>query len=114
MAEHFLPRTGGPSGPPCASVLLPDLKAADPAGIVGDVVGEARRCSRLSRMEALRSSRFDDFPSAMGLLPIQGSSGEVAAARHRHILLFVGDIELQRVLFVIFIFGVDLSVIYLL
>jgi hypothetical protein len=65
-------------------------------------------------MDALRSSRFDHFPSAGGLLPIQGSSGEAAAARHRHILLFAGDIELQRVLFVIFIFGVDLSVISLL
>ena len=46
--------------------------------------------------------RFDDFPSAEGLLPIQGLSGAAAAARHRHVLVVGGGIEIQKGFFVIF------------
>jgi hypothetical protein len=48
--------------------------------------------------------RFVDFPSARGLLPIQGSSGGAAAARQRHVVFGAGVIEVQRNLSVIFCF----------
>lgn len=56
------------------------------------------------------SSRFDDFPSARGLLPIQVISGEAAAAHRRHGLFFVGAVEFQRGFFVISFFSLDRSV----
>jgi hypothetical protein len=37
--------------------------------------------------------RFVDFPSARGLLPIQGSSGGAAAARQRHVVFGANVIE---------------------
>jgi hypothetical protein len=57
-----------------------------------------------------RSSRFDDFPAARGLLPFQVICGEVAAARRRHGLFFVGVVEFQRDLSVIFFCALDRSV----
>jgi hypothetical protein len=40
--------------------------------------------------------RFIDFPSAMGLLPIQGCSGGAVAARQRHVFFGTGVIEVLR------------------
>ena len=60
-------------------------------------------------MEALRGTRIDDFPSARGLLPIQGKREDAAAARYRHVLLLAGDIEMQKELIVISIFVVFFS-----
>jgi hypothetical protein len=57
-----------------------------------------------------RSSRFDDFPAARGLLPIQVFCREVAAARRRHGLFFVGVVEFQRDLSIIFLCALDRSV----
>ena len=70
-----------------ASLAFEDLEAAG--------LGAGLRCGRWSRMEALRSSRTDDFPSAKGHLPIQGVE-DAAAARHRNVLFFVGVIALQK------------------
>jgi hypothetical protein len=72
---------------------------------------EGWRCCGRSRVEALRSSRSDDFPSTRGHLPIQGSREDAVAARHRHVLFLAGDIELQRVFTVISILFGCLSVI---
>jgi hypothetical protein len=49
-----------------------------------------------SWVEAPRSSRSGDYPAAWGHLPIQGSCGDAVAARHRHVLLRVGDVVLQK------------------
>jgi hypothetical protein len=52
--------------------------------------------------------RSGDFPSAGRLLPIQVASGEAAAARHRHVLLVVSVIVLQKdwvvILFLLWVF----------
>ena len=73
------------------------------------------RCDRWSRMEALRSSSSDDFPSAWGHLPIQGQCGDAAAARRRCVLLFVGGFALQKKGLVVVLYFVEvLSVIDLL
>ena len=61
-------------------------------------------------MEALRSSRTDDFPSARGHLLIQGSCEDAAVARHRNMLFLVGGFALQGDLVVICIFVEVLSV----
>jgi hypothetical protein len=55
-------------------------------------------------VEAPRSSRSGDFPSARGLLLIQGLKKDAAAALHRHVLLHDGVFELQKDWSVIFIF----------
>ena len=69
----------------------------------GDVEGR-RRCS-WSWVEAPRSSRSGDFPSARGRLLIQGLKEDEAAARHRHGQFFAGVFVLQKVWCVIFIFA---------
>ena len=65
-------------------------------------------------MEALRSSRTGDFPSARGHPSIQGSRKDAAEARRRNVLFFVGVFVLQEGLCVILIFVRVLSVITLL
>ena len=71
------------------------------------------RCGRWSRMEALRSSSTDDFPSAKGHLRSKEYE-DAAAARHRNVLFFVGVIALQKDLVVFLCFVEVLSVIVLL
>jgi hypothetical protein len=78
----------------------------------GDVEGR-RRCS-WSWVEAPRSSRSGDFPSARGRLLLQGLKEDAAAARHRHVLLHAGVFELQMDWSVIFIFVGYLSVMFFL
>ena len=86
-----------------ASPAFEDLEAAG--------FEASKRCGRWSRMEALWSSRTDDFPSAKGHLPIQGVCEDAAAARHRHVLFFVGVFALQKKdLFVILCFMEVLSI----
>lgn len=104
-------RARGPRRPPCASLPPLDLGAADPGEVPDAVDVEAWHGCRWSRVEALRSSRPDDFPSAGGHLLIQGVWEDAAAARHRHVLLLAGGFVLQKDLFVIFHFVVCLSVI---
>ena len=74
----------------------------------GDVEGR-RKCS-WSWVEAPRSSRSGDFPSARGRLLIQDLKEDEAAARHQHVLLHVGVFELQKGWSVILIFIGHLSV----
>ena len=76
----------------------------------GDVEGR-RRCS-WSWVEAPRSSRSGDYPSARGRLLIQGLKEDEAAARHRHVLFHAGVFELQEDWSVIFIFVGYLSVMF--
>ena len=71
---------------------------------------EGRRCCSWSWVEAPRSSRSGDFPSARGRLLLQGLKEDAAAARHRHVLLHAGDIELQKDWIVISFFVGCLSV----
>jgi hypothetical protein len=54
--------------------------------------------------------RFVDFPAVGRLLPIQGSSGGVAAARRRYVPVVVFGSGVHRGCCVIFFFGVDFSV----
>ena len=54
--------------------------------------------------------RVGDFPAAEGLRPFQGVCGAVAAARRRHVLQFVGGVEVQKDLVVISLFFLDCSV----
>ena len=63
-----------------------------------------------SWMEAPSSSRTGDFPPAWGRLPNQGLMEDAAAARHRHVLLFVDFSGLQMDGFVFSILLEDLSV----
>jgi hypothetical protein len=104
-------RACGPRGSPRASLPPLDLGAADPGEAVVAVDVEAGLGCRWSRVEALRSSRTDDFPSAWGHLPIHGLREDAAAARHRHVLLLAGGFVLQKDLVVIFFFVGCLSVI---
>jgi hypothetical protein len=89
------PRSRSPVADACVYLPL-DLNAADP---VDDPeapdVGSRRRYQR-SRVEAPRSSRSSEYPTAWGHLPIQGSCGDAAAARHRRVLLRVSDVVLQK------------------
>jgi hypothetical protein len=77
----------------------------------GDIEGRRRCCG--SWVEAQRSSRSGDFPSARGHLLLQGLKEDAAAARHRHVLLHAGVFELQKDWIVIFIFVGFLSVMFL-
>jgi hypothetical protein len=54
--------------------------------------------------------RSVDFPSAMGLLPIQGFRGGAAAARQRHVFFGDDDVEVLQDWVVIFLFFRDCSV----
>ena len=91
--------------PRMASPAVVDLEAAG--------FEASKRCSRWSRMEALRSSSTDDFPSAKGHLRSKECE-DAAAARHRNVLFFVGSIALQeKDLFVISCFVEVLSVLVL-
>ena len=54
--------------------------------------------------------RSVDFPSVGGLRPIHGTSGGVAAARHRHVMLTGSGIEFQFGLICNFSLLLDLSV----
>lgn len=109
-AEHLLPRARGPRWPSCAFIPALELDAAAPDRDLEATGVQARqRCGRRSRMEALRSSRTDDFPSARGHLLIQGSCEDAAAARHRNVLFLVGSSALQGDLVVICIFVEVLS-----
>jgi hypothetical protein len=76
----------------------------------GDIEGR-RRCS-WSWVEAPRSSRSDDFPSARGRLLLQGLKEDAAAARHRHVLFHAGVFELQKDWIVILISVGYLSVMF--
>ena len=107
--ERPRPRARAPLGPPCTGCPPLDLEAADPVDEVEAAGGEASRCCRWRRMEAPRSSRPEDFPSAGGHLPIQGLWEDAAAARHRHVLLLAGDIVMQKNLSVIFFLVLFLS-----
>jgi hypothetical protein len=78
-----------------------------------DDIGGRRRCS-WSWVEAPRSSRSGDFPSARGRLLLQGLKEDAAAARHRHVLFHAGAFELQRDWIVISIFVGYLSVMFFL
>jgi hypothetical protein len=53
---------------------------------------------------------FVDFPAVGRLLPIQGSSGGVAAARRRYVPVVVFGSGVHMGCSVIFFFGVDFSV----
>ena len=96
-----VPRSSGSVGiaiplpdPAWRRIGVDDLEVRD--------VGGRRRCSG-SWVEALRSSRSGDFPSAWGCLPIHGLKEDAAAARHRHGQFFAGVFVLQKVWFVFFI-----------
>jgi hypothetical protein len=75
---------------------------------------EGRRRYSWSWVEAPRSSRSGDFPSARGRLLFQGLKEDVAAARHRHVLFHAGVFELQMDWTVISIFVGYLSVMFFL
>ena len=84
--------------------------AADPDLMIEAAEGAAREHGdRQRRMEALRSSRTGNFPSARGHLRLQGVE-DAAAARRRSVLLCVGGSVLQRDLVIIFFFVEVLSV----
>ena len=96
MAEHRLLRARGPRWPPCAFPAL-ELVAASPVEDLNPAdVGARRRGGRRSRMEAPRSSRTGDFPSARGHPPIQGSREDAVEAHRRNVLFFVGVFVLQK------------------
>ena len=95
-ARRLLPRAHGPLWTSVAPNPLPDLRAADPVDDFEATGGEARGWNRRRRVEAPRSSRPEDFPSARGYLSIQGMRRDAAAARHRHVFLCSGDIELLK------------------
>ena len=96
-ARRLLPRAHGPLRPLDAPTTpLPDLRAADPVDDLEATGGGARGWNRRRRVEAPRSSRPEDFPSAGGYLSIQGKRRDAAAARHRHVFLCSGDIELLK------------------
>ena len=66
-------------------------------------------------MEALRCSRAGDFPSVWGHPLVQGFCEDVAAARRRNVLPFVGFFALQEMDWVVILSFVEvLSVIVLL
>ena len=54
-------------------------------------------------------SRSVDFPTAMGLRPIQGCRGGAAAARQRHVFIDGGVFLILKDLFVIFLYFEDCS-----
>ena len=105
MVEHPFPRGRDPRWSPCARYPALELVAAAP-DLKTEAVDVAAReqGDRQRRMEALRSSRTGDFPSARGHLRIQGVCEGAAAARRRNVLLCVGSSVLQRDLGVILIF----------
>jgi hypothetical protein len=114
MVEHPLPRARAPRWSPCAFIPTLELGAADPDRKLEAIDVEARELGdRQRRMEALRSSRTGDFPSARGHLRIQGVCEGAAAARRRNVLLCVGGFALQRDLCVILFFVEVLSVLSL-
>ena len=86
MVVHLRHRARDPRWPPGAISPVLDSGAADP-DLKSDATVVATRESgdRQRRMEALRSSRIGDFPSAWGHLRVQGCEG-AAAARRRHVL----------------------------
>jgi hypothetical protein len=108
----------------CLSPPLPRVRSAIPLPVpvwrrswvddleAGDIEGRRRCCG--SWVEAPRSSRSGDFPSARGRLLLQGLKEDAAAARHRHVLLLAGVFELQKDWIVIFIFVGFLSVMFFL
>jgi hypothetical protein len=104
-AWRLLPRAHGSLWPSDAPTPLPDLGAADPVDDLEAAGGEARGWSRRRRVEAPRSSRPEDFPSAGGHLLFQGLWRDAAAARRRHVFFRSGDIELlrDRVVFLFFV-----------
>jgi hypothetical protein len=75
---------------------------------------EGRRRRSWSWVEAPRSSRSGDFPSARGRLLFQGLKEDAAAARHRHVLFLAGVFELQMDWTVISFFVGFLSVMFFL
>ena len=95
-ARRLLPRARGHMWPSDAPIPLPDLRAVDPVDDFEAAGGEARGWNRRRRVEAPWSSRPEDFPSAGGYLSIQGLRRDTAAARHRHVFLCSGDIELLK------------------
>jgi hypothetical protein len=78
----------------------------------GDI--EGRRRHIWSWVEAPRSLRSGDFPSARGRLLFQGLKEDAAAARHRHVMFHAGVFELQMDWSVISIFVGYLSVMFFL
>jgi hypothetical protein len=88
-----------------APIPLLDLGAADPVDVFEAAGGKARGWNRRRRVEVPRSSRPEDFPSTRGHLLIQGLRRDAAAARHRHVFLRSGDIELlkDRAVFLFFV-----------
>lgn len=114
MVEHPLPRARVPRWTPCALFPNLELDAGVPGRIIEPTDVESRELGdRQRRMEALRSSRTGDFPSARGHLRVQGVCEDAAAARRRNVLLCGGCFALQRGLCVILIFVEILSVISL-
>ena len=89
------------------------------------VRGRRLRLLKVWKMQVMRSSsktlatmqgggpsgsRFVDFPSAMGLRPIQGCRGGAAAARQRHVFFDAVVFVILKDLFVIFLSFEDCSV----
>ena len=74
------------------------------------VIASSRKAMKTKNGGGPSGSRFVDFPSAMGLQPIQGCNGGAAAARQRHV--FFGDVDfvILKDLVVIFLFPEDCSV----
>ena len=85
-------RARGPRCPPCASQPALGLGAASLAFEVEseDVDVESRRCSQRHKVEALRSSRTIDFPSATGHLLNPRLVEDAAAARRWSGLFLAG------------------------
>ena len=113
---YYLRRARSSVQLPWATSPLRSSRMAIPAFVDTEAAGfeASKRCGRWSRMEVLRSSRTDSFPSAKGHLPIQGVE-DAAAARRRNVLLIVGIIALQKMdLCVILCFVEVLSVKFLL
>ena len=74
------------------------------------VIASSRKAMKTKNGGGPPGSRLVDFPSAMGLRPIQGCRGGAAAARQRHVFFFDVDFVILKDLVVIFLFPEDCSV----
>ena len=83
-------RARGPRCPPCASQPALGLVAASLAVKSEGADVESRRCSQRHKVEALRSSRTIDFPSATGHLLNPRLVEDAAAARRWSGLFLAG------------------------
>ena len=83
-------RARGPRCLPCASQPALGLVAASLAVKSEGADVESRRCSQRHKVEALRSSRTIDFPSATGHLLNPRLVEDAAAARRWSVLFLAG------------------------